>query len=138
MQPLTTADLARVSWLAMSRRRLPRNVAAISRARARRELDELVVSFVGPTCIGAPHVFVDSATRYDFRFALDLPTTIVLRPGIDARVTVADLFNVSRLYPTVVDFDKQLVGSVVEADASGFRIWPRRVGSQPWTELFGD
>lgn len=137
-QTSVSAALAR-AWREASRLPGPRNIKALSEARARGSTAEetsIVVSFVGPTLIAAPHVFVDPGKRYDFRLALGLPAVVVVRPGIDARLVLNDLFVLTRPYPTLVDFDRKVVGSIVEKAGGGFKLWPRRRGSAAWCELF--
>lgn len=129
-------DVARLTWLAMSHRKPPRNVQSVSRARARGIERGLVVSFVGETCIEGPHVYVDSGGVYDWRFALDLPVAVVVTRGVDARPVFRDLFLVAMLYPTIVDFDREHVGSVVEASSNSFQVRLLRQGSEPWLRLF--
>lgn len=114
----------------------PRNAAAVTAALATGQLkygDTLVVSFVGDTDMAGPHVYCDSGKRYDWRFAAGLQVVAVVRPGVNAAATLGDLFRSTVLYPTVVDFDRKVVGSIVEPG----RVWPIRKGSDPWQALFG-
>jgi hypothetical protein len=137
---VTVLESTRRTWQAMERRPLPRNVKAISAARARGRLGALgvfVVSFVGETAIDAPHVYVDAGKRYDWRFASDLQACIVVAIGVDAKQTVADLFEATEAYPTLIDFDRRTVASVVEDGTSGgLKLWPRARGSEAWRALF--
>lgn len=121
-------------WHAMARRPLPRNAEAVLRGENDPK-DPLVVSFVGDTCLAGIHVFVDSGRRYDWRFAFDLQALIVVRPGVDARLTMGDIFQATQPYPSLVDFDRKFVASIVE-NGAGLKLWPRRQGSEPWRALF--
>lgn len=121
--------------------RQPRNAAAIAELRAAGKLaagDCIVVSFIGSTPLDAPHVFCDPRVRYDWRFAKGLHATIVSRPGIDISQVNGDLSALTLPYPSLVDFDQQLVASIVpRSDARGFKFWPRRRGSDAWQAIFG-
>lgn len=96
----------------------------------------LIVSYIGATSFDGLHVYVDSGQRYDWRFAADLQLCIVVRPGVDSRRTMADIFRATRPYPTLVDFDRKLVGSLVDGADGGLKLWPRRRGGEPWRAIF--
>lgn len=117
----------------------PRNAKALGEARARGELGAglFVASFVGPTRLAAPHVFVDPGKRYDWRDASGMHAIVAVRPGINARQILQDLAAITLPYLTLVDFDRQTVGSVVDKPGGGFKLWPRRRGSPAWLEVFG-
>lgn len=127
-----TEQLAR-AWQAMARRPPPRNAKAIANIE---EGDTFVVSLVGETPIAGPHVYVDPGKRYDWRFAAGLQAVIVTRPGIKAAQLMADLYQASQPYPTLVDFDRKVVASIVEKCSGGLQLWPRRRGSESWRALF--
>lgn len=116
----------------------PRNARAVVDLIARKKLkygSRVVVSFVGDTPIqDAPHVYADSGRRYDWSFLFGLQVEIVVRPGVDCAHAVAAIFDQAQLYPTIIDYESQVVGSVVERSG---RVWPRRKGSEPWLALFG-
>ena len=117
----------------------PRNLASLSEARARGQLDDgaiVVVSFVGPTQLDGPHVFVDGGKRYDWGFAEGRHAIIVTRPGIDTTHSMRGLFKASLPYPTFVDFDRQIAASIVDTPDGKLKLWPRRRGSPAWRELF--
>ncbi len=127
-----TAELQR-AWEAMARRAKPRNVEAVA------ELEEggaFVVSFVGPTSIAAPHVFVDGGRRYDWRFAALLQACIVVTRGVRAQQLLADVFEATLSYPTLIDFDRKIAASIVAREGGTLKFWPRRRGSEPWRALF--
>ena len=120
--------------------RLPRNAKAIIKARAKGRLQDgdcFIVSFVGTTCLEEPHVYVDSDRRYDWDFVSGLHASIVVRPGVKAGQVMEDLYRLTVLYPNLIDFEQQIVGSLVEkADGSGLKLWPRRQASESWRALF--
>jgi hypothetical protein len=128
------SDTMRRAWQAMSRRPKPRNLKSLDRTE---EGGLFVVSFIGETPLAEPHVFVDGGTRYDWRFAAGLQAVIVVREGIRAAQTMADLFDASLPYPTLVDFDRKDVASIVSRDGGRLQFWPRRRGSEQWRALFG-
>lgn len=96
--------------------------------------ESIVVSFVGDTPIEGRHIHAEPGRRYDWRCLRRLFAFIVVRPGQDVAHSVRAIFETSNLYPTIVDLERQVVGSIV--DGSG-RVWPRRRGSEPWLALFG-
>lgn len=117
----------------------PRNARAIAAAIRAGELtrgDILVASFIGSTPIEGPHVFCDSGFRYDWRFARSLRVVVVVNEATDARRTFDDLLHETLPYPTLVDFDRQVVGSIISGGNQP-KLWPRRKGSEPWLALFG-
>jgi len=120
---------------------LPRNAASIVELRLAGKIaagDCIVVSFVGSTPIDAPHVFCDPGKRYDWRFARDLHATIVTQRGIDISHVNGDLAEMTMAYPSMVDFERQVVASIVpRSGVPGFKLWPRRRGSDAWQALFG-
>lgn len=118
----------------------PRNAAAIVEARKRGDLrygDCIVASFVGSTSLAEPHVFVDPGKRYDWRFAEDLHVTIVVKPGIDAAQTIADICRATVAYPSLVDFERQVAASLVPKPGGGWKPWARPKGGESWRALFG-
>ena len=120
-------------------RQQPRNAAAIVEARSCGKLEDgdcIIVSFIGDTGLSEPHVYADSGKRYDWRFAEGLHVSMVVRPGVDAAKTMEDLFRSTMPYPTVTDFDRKIVASVVDKPGGGVKLWPRRSGSGPWRALF--
>lgn len=118
----------------------PRNASAIIKARRAGLLefgDSIVVSFVGTTVLSDPHVFVDSGKSYDWRFAAGLHASMVVCPGVDAGSVMKDLFLVTIPYPSLIDFERKYVASVVDCPGGELKFWPRRTGSGPWQALFG-
>lgn len=127
------------AWKAMARCPAPRNLQAILDAKRTGELEEgghVVVSFVGSTGLRLPHLFVDSGKRYDLRCLANLRAHVVVRAGVDATRVIEDVSIMTIPYPNLIDFDRQVVASIVEG-AHGLKLWPRRRGSESWAALFG-
>lgn len=114
----------------------PRNSEPILQARMRgeRPADPVVVSFVGAIDWTNPQVFAEPGIEYDWRFLVDLPVYIVVKPGIECREAIRGIFRHCALYPTLVDIERQIAASVV--DDKPLRLWPiYREGSR-WKEIF--
>lgn len=127
------------AWKAMARCPAPRNVKAIHDAIDAGDLqegDQVVVSFVGSTGLRLPHLFVDSGKRYDLRCLANLRAHVVVRQGVDATRVIEDVSLMTLPYPNLIDFDRQVVASIVEGPA-GLKLWPRQRGSESWAALFG-
>ena len=121
-------------------RHAPRNAEAIIKARLDGGLadgDSFVVSFVGSTPLVEPHVFVDNGERYDWRFAAGLHATIVVVEGVNAARVMRDLLQMTVLYPTIVDFERQYVASLIGCSGVVFQAWPHLRGCESWNALFG-
>lgn len=97
--------------------------------------DAFAVSFVGPTKLPMRHVFVDEGRSYEWDFASGLHAWVVVHKGVDAGRLMAEIFAATLPYPTLVDFERLVVGSLIDTKG-GFRLWPVRRGSAPWQELF--
>lgn len=93
----------------------PRNSEPILQARMRgeRPADPIVVSFVGAIDWENPQVFAEPGIEYDWRFLVDLPVYIVVKPGIECREAIRGIFRQCALYPTLVDIENKTSASVV-------------------------
>lgn len=121
------------AWAAMSRQPLPRNARALDQLQPK---DYLAISFVGNTPLRMPTVYADSGKRYDLRRAQGAHVFIVVKPGIDAKRVIADVFEVGELYPTLVDYETKTVAAIVDKVGGGFKLWPWARGSEPWRAYF--
>lgn len=99
--------------------------------------ETVIASFIGSTNFAEPHVFCGSGVRYDWRFLRGLQVAIVVKPGIDAQHAMRSVFELTEPYPTLVDVERQVVGSLVDRIGGGLKLWPRRRGSEAWRALFG-
>ncbi len=112
----------------------PRNAAAVGRLEPG---SMFVASLVDRTGLPDPHVFLDAGRRYDWSWARDLFCLLVVQPGVKLeRHLLRDLFTHTALYPTLVDFDRQVLASVVDTTGGRLKLWPRRRGSEPWKLVF--
>lgn len=137
---MTPADVVRDfplltrRWRDMGKLYPPRNARALERVP---EGECFVASFVDRTPLAEPHVFIDGGKRYDWRLAVNRRVVIAVRPGIDARSAIADLFELTELYPMLIDFESKVFAAIVEKPGGGFKLWPYRKGSEPWQAVFG-
>lgn len=115
---------------------LPGNAQPILDARlgGMRPAKPIVVSYVGDTELDGPHVHARSGWRYDWRFLVDLPTIVVVKPGVEVRDALSEIFAVARLYPTLVDVECQNAASVI--DNRPLRLWPFGRRGAAWQSLF--
>ncbi len=139
--PLDGIDPAMLrAWQAMDTLPLPRNAAAIKSLRERGRLDfggEVAVSLVGDTRLKMPHIYVDPGKKYDFRCVTGLFVYVVVKPGVDAVTAIDQLWPITQKYITLVDVQRQIVGSIVDNPDGSRKLWPRRKGSEPWLAIFG-
>ncbi len=99
----------------------------------------VVVSFIGDTDYRYdwPHVYADPGVDYDWRFARDLRTLIVVKPGIDVSKAMGAIFEeeiLSGWYPTLLDAERQQVASIVENRP--LKLWPVKKGGEVWRNYF--
>ena len=128
------------AWQDMEGLPLPRNAAAIKAKRERGRLDfggEIAISLVGDTRLKMPHLYADPGKQYDFRCCTGLFVYVVTRPNVDAMTTVRQLWHITQKYITLVDVQRQIVGSIVDNPDGTLKLWPRRKGSEPWLAIFG-
>lgn len=117
----------------------PRNAVAILAMRKAGTLkrgDTVVASFVGSTTFSEPHVFCDSGKRYDWSLLSGLQLAIVVKPGVDAEHAMRAALELTEPYPTLVDVERQIVGSIVHRVGGGMQLWQRRRGSEVWAGIF--
>ena len=115
---------------------LPRGAERIKamRLRGERPADPLLVSFVGDLPWAGPTVYARADTTYDWRFLVDLPTIVVVAPGVSSRENLMSIFGMARLYPTLVDLPRKTVASVL--DRKPLRLLPFPKHHPGWQELF--
>lgn len=124
----------------MSAGQLPRNAWPIARARAEgmRPAGMVVVSLVGDVPWPETTVYAEPGKRYDWRFLAGLPVAIVVRPGIEALRTIAEIFDLTVPlrggYPWLVDIERRQLSSVVES--SPLKLWPTKRGGDYWQGWF--
>lgn len=97
--------------------------------------DPVIVSFVGSVpWTGNVVIHADPKGVYDWRFLRDLLVQIVVKPGVEARDNLFAIFEQARLYPTLIDLEKQQAASVL--CAKPLRLLPFPKHHPGWQELF--
>lgn len=97
----------------------------------------MIVSFVGSTGYRHPHVFADSACRYDWGCLKGLHAVMVIRPGIDVGHAMVAIFETAELmhsYPAVVDIDQQHLAFLVGSQP--LQLWPVKPDTELWRDYF--
>lgn len=115
---------------------LPRNAQRIvsMRLAGSRPSDPVVVSFTERSPFDSPTIFATPGVEYDWRFLLDLETFIIVTPGASDGQAIRAIFEMARLYPTLIDSERRAMASIVSARP--FKAWPFARSSEGWRSVF--
>lgn len=122
----------------------PRNAGQIIGLKARDAMPEcVVVSFVGQTDIGHPHVFPESGVEYDWGFLGGAHVVVAVKPGINARHALSAVFDAvtdapewtpSAPYPSLIDTERQQLSMIV--GTRPLALWHVKRDTDLWNTYF--